>query len=104
MNPKQANVQTLTRLDALQAELKAASEAQSITVDDIKNTIHQIMEILVDVAEAMPVIMADIKALADLIAKMTSAAIPASNAGTTTEPPAAAKVPASDAGSKAAKK
>jgi hypothetical protein len=96
MNPKQANVQTLTRLDALQAELKAASEAQSITVDDIKNTIHQIMEILIDVAEAMPVIMADIKALADLIAKMTSAATP--------EPPAAtSKVPASQAG-KAAKK
>ena len=92
MNPKQANVQTLNRLDALQAELKAASEAQSITVDDIKNTIHQIMEILIDVAEAMPVIMADIKALADLIAKMTSAAIPASNAGTTTEPPAAATI------------
>ena len=96
MNPKQANVQTLARLDTLEAELKAASQAQSITVDDIKNTIHQIMTILIDVAEAMPVIMADIKALADLIAKMTSAA--------TTEPPAAAKVPASHAGSKAAKK
>ncbi len=64
MNPKQANIQTLARLDALEAELKAASQAQGISVDDVKNTIHQIMEILIDVAEAVPVIMADIKRLA----------------------------------------
>ena len=96
MNPKQANAQTLNRLDTLEAELKAAAQAQSITVEDVKNTIHQIMDILVDVAEAVPVIMADIKRLADLIAKMTSEA--------PQEPPAAAnKVPASDAG-KVAKK
>jgi len=92
MNPKQANLQTLNRLDTLEAELKATSQAQGITVDDIKNTIHQIMEILVDVAEAIPVIMADIKALAELIAKMT---VPASEAGTSEadiKPPAAATI------------
>ena len=82
MNKKAANIQTLARLDALEADLKTAQTAQTITVDDIRNTIHQIADMIVQVSEAIPVILADIKALADLVAKMTTPDEP---------PPAAAK-------------
>ena len=60
-----------------------------ITVDDIRNTIHQVADIVVELSKTIPAILAELKALAELIAKMT---------GPEPEPPAPA------AAKKAAKK
>ena len=82
MNKKAANIQTLQRLDQLEQQITQANEAEYITVDDIRNTIHQVADIVVELSKTIPAILAELKALAELIAKMTD---------DTPEPPAAAK-------------
>ena len=68
MNPKAANVQTLQRLDQLEASLAT----DRLTVDDIRNTIHQVAAIVVELSQTIPAILAELRSLAELIAKMTA--------------------------------
>jgi len=67
MNPKAANLQTLQRIDQLEASLAA----DRLTVDDVRNTIHQIAAIVVELSQTIPAILAELRSLAELIAKMT---------------------------------
>ena len=71
MNKKAANIQTLQRLDQLEAQITQAAETEYLTVDDIRNTIHQVADIVVELSKTIPAILAELKALAELIAKMT---------------------------------
>lgn len=74
MNPKTANIQLLQRLDQLEHQLTQAGEGQYLTIDDIRNTIHQVADIVVELSKTIPAILAELKTLAELIAKMTSEA------------------------------
>ena len=87
MNKKAANLQTLGRLDQLEAQITRLDENRTITIDDIRNTIHQVADIVVELSQTIPAILAELKSLADLIGKMTQppAAEPPA------EPPAPAK-------------
>ena len=76
MNPKTANIQLLQRLDQLEHQLTQAGEGQYLTIDDIRNTIHQVADIVVELSKTIPAILAELKSLAELIAKMTSEASP----------------------------
>lgn len=88
MNPKTANIQLLQRLDQLEHQLAQANEGQYLTVDDIRNTIHQVADIVVELSKTIPAILAELKTLAELIAKMTADDPPA---GPPIESPAPAK-------------
>ncbi len=83
MNPKAANVQTLTRLDAIEAQVKAASEAQSLTISDVRDTIHSIAAFIADLSQTLPAILEELQAMAALIAKLTEPAKPAKPAPAT---------------------
>lgn len=72
MNPKTANIQLLQRLDQLEHQLTQAGEGQYLTIDDIRNTIHQVADIVVELSKTIPAILAELKTLAELIARMTS--------------------------------
>jgi len=73
MNKKAANIQTLTRLGPARgpAESRPGSPRHQRRRHPQTPSI-QIADIVVQVSEAIPVIMADLKALAALVAKMTA--------------------------------
>ena len=76
MNKKAANIQTLTRLDQLEAQVTAAAEAQSLTISDVRDTIHAIADQVVEIAKALPAIIEKIDQIARWVAANTEPAPP----------------------------
>ena len=82
--PSAANVQTLARLDELHAELIAqADRVAALNIADVRDTIHDIANRIVQIADALPAIIEQIEQIARWIAEYTGKAV--------AEPPAAAK-------------
>jgi methyl-accepting chemotaxis protein len=96
MNKRAANVQTLTRLDEIEAQLTAVTEAQNLTIDDVRQTIHQIAEQIAAVADAIPAIAARLEEMARWVADVTKPTDPSG--------PPESQVPHVSGGQAAAKK
>ena len=79
-----ANIQILARLDDIEAEIQALNggDAQALTFDDLRATIHRIADQSALIADAIPAIAERLEELARWIASVTDQ--PA-------EPPAVAK-------------
>jgi len=71
MNKRAANIQTLVRLDELEAQITGITEAQSLTIDDVRQTIHRIAEQIAAVADAIPAIAQHLEEIALWVAKVT---------------------------------
>ena len=79
-----ANMQTLARLDELHAELIAqADRVAALNIGDVRDTIHDIANRIVQIADALPAIIEQIEQIARWIADYTG--------HPPTETPAAAK-------------
>ena len=67
-----ANMQTLARLDELHAELIAqADRVAALNITDVRDTIHDIANRIVQIADALPGIIARIEEIARWIAEYT---------------------------------
>jgi methyl-accepting chemotaxis protein len=71
MNKKAANIQTLTKIAELEDQVKTIGAMQGITINDIRETIHQIAEQIALIADAIPAIAARLEELARWIAAAT---------------------------------
>ena len=97
--PSAANIQTLARLDELHAELIAqADRIAALNISDVRDTVHDIANKIVAIADALPAIIARIEEIARWVAEATEHAQPP------TESPAATKPVVSTANPKTAKK
>jgi methyl-accepting chemotaxis protein len=67
-----ANIALMARLDEIGAEIHAL-DAQSLTVDDVRNTIHRIADQIAAIADAIPAIAARLEELARWVAVVTEA-------------------------------
>ena len=77
MKQTAANAQTLTRIAELEARMQATADVQGLTVDDIRQTIHQVADMVVQISETLPAILEELKALAAIIATLTERDKPA---------------------------
>ena len=72
MNKKAANIQTLTRLDELEARIQAQFEnVAALNLGDVRDTIHDIADQVVEIAQALPAILERIEQIAKWVAEAT---------------------------------
>ena len=71
MKQTAANAQTLLKIAELEARMQATADVQGLTVDDIRQTIHQVADMVVQISETLPAILEELKALAAIIATLT---------------------------------